>query len=81
MRALEDKNAFVYVMEMEDGSTHALVLSTINGVTLLLDPSLQHGLFKYYGDKGHVFKKYQFNGKKIKRALYRFNNDAYEQFA
>lgn len=80
MAALGDQNAMVYLMELEDGSTHAVVLSTINNVTLLLDPCLQHGFFKYYGDKGYVFKKYQFNGKKIKRAVYRFNAQIYEQF-
>ncbi|QQR92812.1 MAG: hypothetical protein IPJ89_01040 [Candidatus Iainarchaeum archaeon] len=80
MSALGDNNAFVYVMELEDGSTHAVVLSTINNVTLLLDPCLQHGFFKYYGEKGYVFKKYQFNGKKITRAVYRFNAQIYEQF-
>ena len=81
MQALGDKNALVYVMELEDGSTHAVVLSTINNVTLLLDPCLQHGFFKYYGEKAYVFKKYRFNGSKIKRAVYRFNDNIYEQFA
>ena len=80
MRALGDKNVLVYLMELEDGTTHAVVLSTINNVTLLLDPCLQHSFFKYYGEKAYVFKKYQYNGQKIKRALYRFNDLVYEQF-
>lgn len=80
LHALGDENAFVYVMELEDLHTHAVVLSDINGKTLLLDPSVGHNFFKYYGDKSFVFKKYRFDGKKLKRALYRFNHATYEQF-
>ncbi|MFH0969859.1 MAG: hypothetical protein V1776_00125 [Candidatus Diapherotrites archaeon] len=78
--ALEDKRAFVYVMELEDLRTHAVVITDVNEKTLLLDPSVGHGFFKYYGDKSFVFKKYRFDGKKLKRALYRFNSETYEQF-
>ncbi|MEK6970823.1 MAG: hypothetical protein AABW68_03990 [archaeon] len=78
--ALGDRKAAVYVMELDDLRTHAVVLSEVNGKTLLLDPSTGHGFFKYYGDKPHVFKKYRFDGKSLKRALYRFNAEAYEQF-
>ncbi|MBM3281857.1 MAG: hypothetical protein FJY86_00765 [Candidatus Diapherotrites archaeon] len=78
--ALGDDKALVYVMEMEDLRTHAVVITEINGKTLLLDPSVNHGFFKYYGDKSFVFKKYRFEGKKLKRALYRFNASTYEQF-
>ncbi len=78
--ALGDEKAMVYVMEMEDLRTHAVVISDVNGKTLLLDPSVSHGFFKYYGDKSYVFKKYRFEGKKLKRALYRFNANTYEQF-
>jgi hypothetical protein len=77
---LGDDKALVYVMEMEDLRTHAVVITEINGKTLLLDPSVNHGFFKYYGDKSFVFKKYRFEGKKLKRALYRFNASTYEQF-
>ncbi len=80
VRALGDVQAFVYVMEMEDLRTHAVVMSDINGKTLLLDPSVAHGFFKYYGEKSFVFKKYRFDGKKLKRALYRFNAETYEPF-
>lgn len=80
LRALGDAKAAVYVMELEDLRTHAVVMSEINEKTLLLDPSVGHGFFKYYGDKSSVFKKYRFDGKKLKRALYRFNAETYEQF-
>lgn len=80
MFAAGDDKALVHVMEMEDSRTHAVVISEINGKTLLLDPSAGHGFFKYYGEKSFVFKKYHFAGKKLKRALYRFNASTYEQF-
>lgn len=80
LHALGDGKTFVYVMEMEDLRTHAVVITEANEKTLLLDPSVPHGFFKYYGDKAFVFKKYQFEGKKLKRALYRFNAGTYEQF-
>ncbi|MEK6902008.1 MAG: hypothetical protein AABX02_00275, partial [archaeon] len=60
--------------------THAVVMTEVNGKTLLLDPSTGHGFFKYHGEKAYVFTKYQFEGKKVKRALYRFNHETYEQF-
>ncbi len=78
--ALGDDKAMVYLMEMEDLRTHAVVMTEVNEKTLLLDPSTGHGFFKYYGDKPYVFKKYRFEGKKLKRALYRFNAATYEQF-
>lgn len=77
---LGDKKAMVYLMELEDLHTHAVVITTINDKTLLLDPSTPHGFFKYYDDKARVFARYRFNGKKLKRALYRFNFEEYEQF-
>lgn len=80
LRALGDVKAAVYVMELEDLRTHAVVMSDINEKTLLLDPSVGHGFFKYYGDKTLVFKKYRFDGKALKRAIYRFNAETYEQF-
>ncbi len=78
--ALGDEKAFVYVMEMEDLRTHGVVITEVNQKILLLDPSVGHSFFKYYGDKAYVFRKYQFDGKKLKRALYRFNAKNYEQF-
>lgn len=80
LAALGDEKAAVYVMELEDMRTHAVVMTEVNEKTLLLDPSTGHGFFKYYGEKSYVFKKYQFEGKKVKRALYRFNRETYEQF-
>lgn len=80
LAALGDANVSLYVMELEDLRTHAVVMTDVNGKTLLLDPSIGHGFFKYYGEKSYVFKKYRFEGKKVKRALYRFNRETYEQF-
>ncbi|MEK6821260.1 MAG: hypothetical protein AABY11_02580 [archaeon] len=78
--ALGDTKASVYGMELEDLHTHAVVMTTVNEKTLLLDPSVGHGFFKYYGEKSTVFSRYRFDGKKLKRALYRFNAETYEQF-
>jgi hypothetical protein len=80
MHALGDTRAQVYIMEMENIFTHAMVITEINEKTLLLDPCLQHGFFKYYGEKPKIFQKYRFNGQKIKRAVTRFSPNSYEQF-
>ncbi|MDZ4256006.1 MAG: transglutaminase-like domain-containing protein, partial [archaeon] len=38
LHALGDENAMVVFMELENLTTHAVVLTTVNGKTLLLDP-------------------------------------------
>lgn len=80
LSALSDKKAEVVIAELEDMSTHAFVLTGAGGNVLLLDPSQKHGFEEFFAEKAKVLSKYSFNGSKIKRFLYRFNAEKYEQF-
>ncbi|MEK6942175.1 MAG: transglutaminase-like domain-containing protein [archaeon] len=78
--ALGDKKAEVVIAELENMSTHAFVATEINGKMFLLDPSQKHGFAEFSGDKASVLAQYYFGNSKIKRFLYRFNFEKYEQF-
>jgi hypothetical protein len=80
MKALGDNKAEVIIAELDDLRTHAFVLSEINGETIILDPAQEHAFEEFKGNKIDVIKKYSFQKKKIKRFLYRFNYEKYEQF-
>lgn len=78
--ALEDEKAEVVIAELENLSTHAFVLTQFEDKTLLLDPCQKHSFKKYFGEREKILKEYEFEGFKIKRFLYKFNNSNYEQF-
>jgi hypothetical protein len=80
MKALGDNTAEVIIAELENLKTHAFVLTEIGKDTLLLDPAQNHLFEEYKGNKVELIKKYSFQKHKIKRFLYRFNSDKYEQF-
>ena len=80
MAALGDTKAEVIIAEMDDLKTHAFVLTDLNGDSLLLDPAQDHTYEEYRGPKAELIKKYSFKKHKIKRFLYRFNSQRYEQF-
>ncbi len=80
LSALGDKQAEVTIAELENMSTHAFVITDFDGSFFLLDPSQKHEFEKFCGEKAKVLAKYSFNNSKIKRFLYRFNKDKYEQF-
>jgi hypothetical protein len=80
LKALGDDTAEVIIAELDNLKTHAFVGTEINGDFVILDPAQEHALFEYRGTKVDVLKKYSFEKQKIKRFLYRFNSDKYEQF-
>jgi hypothetical protein len=80
MKALGDNRAEVIIAELDDLKTHAFVITEIKGDFLLLDPAQDFEAEKYKGQKADVLKNYSFLGQKIKRFLYRFNSEKYEQF-
>ncbi len=80
MKALGDNRAEVIIAELDDLKTHAFVITEIKGDFLLLDPAQDFEVEKYKGQKADVLKNYSFHGQKIKRFLYRFNSEKYEQF-
>ncbi len=81
MSALGDENAFVVASELEDLSTHSFVITEVEGNFFLLDPSQRHSFEEFSGDKTRVMLNYSFKGSKIRRFIYKFNAEEYEQFA
>ena len=80
LKALGDNKAEVIIAELDDLKTHAFVITEIKNEFLILDPAQAFELEKYKGQKADVLKNYSFLGQKIKRFLYRFNSEKYEQF-
>jgi len=80
MKCLGDNNAEVIIAELENLQTHAFVSTEIDDKFLILDIPQKHDFDKYFGNKPTILTKYTFNGNKIKRFLYRFNSQKYEQF-
>jgi hypothetical protein len=60
-------------------TTHAFVFTQFNNQYYLLDPT-QAGSRPWTGTREGIFASYEFNGARLKRFLYKFNNQNYEQF-
>jgi len=80
MKTLGDNKAEVIIAELDNLKTHAFVSTEIKNDFLILDPAQEHEFMEYKGEKLAVIKKYSFKKQKIKRFLYRFNSEKYEQF-
>lgn len=80
MKALGDDKAEVIIAELDNLKTHAFVSTELGKDFLILDPAQGHGFDEFRGTKSDVLKKYSFDNQKIKRFLYRFNSQKYEQF-
>ncbi len=79
-KALGDDNAEVIIAELDNLKTHAFVISEFNNEFILLDAAQKCEFEKYFGKKVEIIKNYDFKSNKIKRFLYRFNSNKYEQF-
>jgi len=80
LKALGDSKAEVIIAEMTNLKTHAFVATEIEKEFFILDATQNHNFSEYSGTKLEVLKKYSFEKQKIKRFLYRFNSEKYEQF-
>jgi hypothetical protein len=80
MKALGDNKAEVIIAELQDLSTHAFVSTEINGKFAIFDPAQKHEFSKFIGEKKDIIRDYAFKENKIKKFLYRFNHERYEQF-
>jgi hypothetical protein len=78
--ALGDEKAEIVVAEMEDLSTHAFVVTEYQSRFFLWDPSQSHAFEDFSGFKENALARYSFNNSKIRRFLYKFNRNTYEQF-
>jgi hypothetical protein len=80
MKALGDDNADVIIAELENLTTHAFVSTTFGEEFAIIDPAQKHEFNKFIGNKKDIIRDYSFEGNKIKKFLYRFNHEKYEQF-
>jgi hypothetical protein len=80
MKALGDSKAEVIIAELDNLKTHAFVSTEMDKDFLILDPAQEHTFSEFRGEKLEVLKKYSFQKQKIKKFLYRFNSERYEQF-
>jgi hypothetical protein len=80
MKALGDSRAEVIIAELDDLKTHAFVITEFKEDFILFDPAQKNLFENYFGKKAEVLKNYSFKNQKIKRFLYRFNSEKYEQF-
>lgn len=80
LAALGDSKAQVVIAEMDDLNTHAFVITEFQNLFFLLDPSRRHDFFDFSGNRSDALSKYDYNGAKLKRFLYKFNRSEYEQF-
>lgn len=78
--ALGDQRAEVVIAELEDLSTHAFVITEYQSKFFLWDPSQPHDFNAFSGFKENALARFDFNGAKIRRFLYKFNRFNYEQF-
>jgi hypothetical protein len=79
--ALGDEKAEVVIAEMDNRTTHALVITEHKGKFFIFDATQKHKINEFSGDKAGVLSKYSFRGSRIKRFLYKFNRNNYEQFS
>lgn len=77
---LGDEKAEVVIAELDNLTTHAFVITEYKEKFILLDPSQKKPFNEFSGDRKEILKKYSFEGARIKRFLYKFNRNNYEQF-
>ncbi|MDD3083940.1 MAG: transglutaminase-like domain-containing protein [Candidatus ainarchaeum sp.] len=80
MKALGDNKAEVIIAELDNLTTHAFVTTEINENFLILDPAQKKEFKTFFGEKTKILRNYAFKEQKIKKFLYRFNSEKYEQF-
>ncbi|MBI2530380.1 MAG: hypothetical protein HYW05_04520 [Candidatus Diapherotrites archaeon] len=78
--ALGDEKAEVVVAELENADTHAFAITEFGGKFILLDAAQKKPFMEFSGEREKVLANYSFNGAKIRRFLYKFNAQNYEQF-
>ena len=78
--ALGDEKASVAIAELDNLSTHAFVMAEFENKFFLLDPGQKKPFNEFSGSRETVLEKYSFEGAKLRRFLYKFNHEEYEQF-
>ena len=78
--ALGDEKADIAIAELDDLSTHAFVMTEFKNRFILLDASQKSPFHTFIGNRETVLEKYSFGSAKLRRFLYKFNHNKYEQF-
>lgn len=78
MQGLNDQEAMVYVVLLEDDKTHAFVKTKYKSQFYIFDLT-QKGPFEMFTntDEKKLLEDYKFNGLKIKKIIYRYNQNNY----
>lgn len=78
MQGLNDQEAMVYVILLEDDKTHAFVKTRYKNQFYIFDLT-QKGPFEMFTntDEKKLLEDYKFNGLRIKKIIYRYNQNNY----
>lgn len=78
MQGLNDQEAMVYVVLLDDDKTHAFVKTKYKNQFYIFDLT-QKGPFEMFtnADEKKLLDDYKFNGLKIKKIIYRYNQNNY----
>lgn len=81
MKGLNDNEAYIYVVLLEDEKTHAIVKTKFKGVHYIFDLTQKtpFDLFKN-NDEKKLFENYNYKNKKITKLIYKYNNNTYVNF-
>jgi hypothetical protein len=81
MKALDDENAYIYVVLLEEEKTHAFIKTKYKNKHYIFDltQKVPFDTFKE-DDENKLFENYNFNNKKIIRKIYKYNNRDYYNF-
>jgi len=76
-----DVRSKVMIVDMADGSNRPLVLLEHKRSFVLCDVNKRHDFLAYVGaSQDEAISKYTYNGLKVKRTLYEFDNKKYKQY-
>lgn len=78
MQALNDYDALVYVVLLDNEQTHSFVKTKYKNLHYIFDLT-QKCPFEMYSntDESKLFENYKFNGNKIKKIIYKYNQNIY----
>ncbi len=80
MLSLGDKKAMVYIVELSNLETRALVFTEYKNTFFILDPFQKESLDRFKGERDSVIASYAFGENRINRPLFAFNRDEYKSF-
>ncbi len=70
-------DAHIAMAELEDNQKRPILIIKENEKNIVVDPNKKHPFMKYYGTMGEVKEQYRYNGNKIRRFEYIFNDREY----